>query len=71
MKLALSVLLCTACVVQTPAYVSLASRTAEQVDSRAIDATDAERKVFRGGHDDMGAGFGGTFEQLELYLAGK
>ncbi len=39
--------------------------------SRAINATEAERKVFREGHDSMRGGFGGTFDQLQSYLAEK
>jgi uncharacterized protein YndB with AHSA1/START domain len=34
-----------------------------------IDATEAEQKVFDSSHDSMKGGWGGTFEQLEAYLA--
>lgn len=36
----------------------------------ALDATEAERNVFKANHDSMQQGFGGTFDQLETYLAG-
>jgi uncharacterized protein YndB with AHSA1/START domain len=39
--------------------------------SRSIDATEAERKVFRENHDSMRGGFGGTFDQLESHLTAK
>jgi uncharacterized protein YndB with AHSA1/START domain len=37
--------------------------------SRALNATESERKVFRAEHDGMRGGYGGTFDQLEEYLA--
>jgi len=39
--------------------------------SRAINASPAEVKTFREGHDSMRGGFGGTFDQLEAHLASK
>jgi uncharacterized protein YndB with AHSA1/START domain len=37
--------------------------------SRPLNATEAERKVFADGFKSMEGGFGGTFDQLEAYLA--
>jgi uncharacterized protein YndB with AHSA1/START domain len=36
----------------------------------ALDATEAERNTFKANHDSMRQGWGGTFDQLEAYLAG-
>ena len=37
---------------------------------KPIKATDDERARFVSMHDSMRGGWGGTFEQLEAYLAG-
>lgn len=50
-------------------FVENEGGTTVTLRSRALNATAAERKVFREGHDGMRSGFGGTFEQLEQYLA--
>jgi uncharacterized protein YndB with AHSA1/START domain len=36
--------------------------------SRPLNATEAERQVFREGHDSMRGGFGGTFDRLQHFL---
>lgn len=35
-----------------------------------VNATEAEHKTFEGMHENVKQGFGGTFEQLDSYLAG-
>ena len=34
-----------------------------------INASEAEREIFKAGHKSMQQGFGGTLDQLEQYLA--
>ena len=36
--------------------------------SRPENATEAERQVFREGHDSLRGGFGGTFDRLQHFL---
>jgi uncharacterized protein YndB with AHSA1/START domain len=55
----------------------LAIQTLEQKDGKTafesrsfpINATPEERAIFKAGHAGMQMGFGGTFKQLETYLA--
>ncbi|HRH93558.1 MAG TPA: SRPBCC domain-containing protein [Candidatus Peribacteria bacterium] len=44
-------------------------KTTLTLKSHAINATDAERKVFLGGHASMDQGYGASFDQLGKYLA--
>jgi uncharacterized protein YndB with AHSA1/START domain len=39
--------------------------------SHPLNATEAERKVFRDNHDGMRGGYGGTFDQLREFLGGR
>jgi uncharacterized protein YndB with AHSA1/START domain len=45
-------------------------KTTLTLRSTPIDATEQEKTTFRLGHGSMVAGFGGTFDQLDAYLAG-
>jgi uncharacterized protein YndB with AHSA1/START domain len=53
----------------TVTFLDNESGTTLTLRSRAINANESERKTFLDGHDSMRGGFGGTFEQLEQYLA--
>ena len=44
-------------------------KTIYESQSFPINATPEERAIFKAGHAGMQMGFGGTFTQLELYLA--
>jgi uncharacterized protein YndB with AHSA1/START domain len=43
--------------------------TTLELRGEPLDATDAERALFKAGHSSMQQGFAGTFEQLGAYLA--
>ncbi len=45
------------------------NRTILRLQSAPLDATDSEWTAFKGMHGSMRQGFGGTFSQLEDYLA--
>lgn len=45
-----------------------AGKTTLTLRGAPINATAAERRVFRAGHESMQSGFGGTFAQLTAYL---
>jgi uncharacterized protein YndB with AHSA1/START domain len=44
-------------------------KTRLRLEWRAYNATDIEQQTFDAGHDSMTQGFGGTFDQLDAYLA--
>src|SRR5688572_15272934 len=45
--------------------------TSVTLRSRPLDASEAEIRTFREGHDSMRGGFGGTFDQLDEHLSSK
>ncbi len=45
------------------------NKTALRLEGRPVDPTDAERAMFESMFDSLNQGFGGTFEQLDAYLA--
>jgi len=54
----------------TTTFVERDGRTELTLRWSPLDATDAQRTVFGNMHDSMRGGWGGTFQQLEAYLAG-
>jgi uncharacterized protein YndB with AHSA1/START domain len=56
-------------VLNTMTLTEQGGRTTISLRGGPINATDEERKIFAGMHDSMRQGFGGTFDQLEAYLA--
>jgi uncharacterized protein YndB with AHSA1/START domain len=53
----------------TITFAEQGGRTTVTVHWLPIDPTPEERRTFDAGHDSMRQGWGGTFEQLEAYLA--
>ena len=56
-------------VLNTSTFTEQGRKTTLTLRSTPHAATQAERKAFEAGHKGMQAGFGGTFDQLEKYLA--
>ena len=54
----------------TTTFVERDGRTELTLRWSPLDATDAQRTLFGNMHDSMRGGWGGTFQQLEAYLAG-
>jgi len=52
-------------------HAGLGRGTVLTLRTSALDATPAERETFREGYASMRSGWGGTFEQLESYLASR
>jgi len=50
-------------------FHEVGAKTRVALKSFPINADEAERKVFRDGHKSMAGGFGGTLDQLAVYLA--
>jgi uncharacterized protein YndB with AHSA1/START domain len=57
-------------ILSTVTFTERAGRTTVTVHWVPYEATDDERKVFEAGKDSMQAGWTGTFDRLESYLAG-
>ena len=53
----------------TVLFADFGSKTLITLKWAPLDATDAERKTFDENRDGMNKGWGGTFEQLDAYLA--
>jgi uncharacterized protein YndB with AHSA1/START domain len=56
-------------VLNTMTLTEQGGRTTISLRGGPINATEEERKIFEGMHDSMRQGFGGTFDQLDAYLA--
>ena len=56
-------------VVSFESHAGIGRGTVLTVRMSALNATDAERKVFDAAHKSLNGGWGGTFEQLDEYLA--
>ena len=54
----------------TTTFVERDGRTELTLRWSPLDATDEQRTLFGNMHDSMRGGWGGTFQQLEAYLAG-
>lgn len=50
-------------------FENLSGKTKITLRGGPIDPTDAERELFESFFDSMNQGFGGTFDQLDTYLA--
>jgi uncharacterized protein YndB with AHSA1/START domain len=46
-------------------------KTTLTLTGSTVGATDEERETYKAGHKSMHQGFGGTFDQLDAYLAGE
>lgn len=55
----------------TTTFLDEGSRTRMSHSVFAFNATETERKTFEAGFDSMTQGFGGTWDQLDAYLAKK